>query len=65
MGEWKRAELGYLKAYATYCELCGQLVPGRYWEAVVEGEMRVFCSPPHEQKYVSYWLPRYGKAGAR
>jgi hypothetical protein len=62
MGEWKRAEIGYLKPNTTCCELCGQLIAGRYWEAESAGAPRVFCSPAHEEKYVSYWLPRYGKA---
>jgi len=64
MGEWRRAETGYLKASRIHCELCGQLIPGRYWVEVVEGSERTFCSPEHEEKYVSYWLPRYGTAGA-
>jgi hypothetical protein len=60
MGGWRTAELGYLKASRTYCDLCGQLIPGRYWIAEVEGHERVFCGPAHERKFVSYWLPRYG-----
>jgi len=60
MGEWRTTEIGYLKASRTYCELCGQLVPGRFWIAEVEGEERLFCSPDHERRYRTYWLPRYG-----
>jgi hypothetical protein len=58
------AETGYLKANRTYCELCGQLIPGRYWIADVGGTEHAFCSPEHEEKYISYWLPRHGPAGA-
>jgi hypothetical protein len=60
MGDWRTAEIGYLKASRTHCDLCGQLVPGRYWVAEVGGEERRFCGPEHERKYFSYWLPRYG-----
>jgi hypothetical protein len=60
MGKWRQAKIGYLKPNRTHCELCGQLIPGRYWVAAVEGVERVFCSPDHEQKYLDYWLPRYG-----
>jgi hypothetical protein len=64
MGEWRHAETGYLKANRTYCELCGQLIPGRYWVADVEGDERAFCGPEHEEKYLTYWIPRHGSAGA-
>jgi hypothetical protein len=63
MGEWRQAEVSYLKASRTHCDLCGQPIPGRYWVAEVEGEQRAFCSPEHEEKYVGYWLPRHGTAG--
>ena len=64
MGDWRTAETGYLKANRTYCELCGQLIPGRYWVADVGDAEHAFCSPDHEEKYISYWLPRHGSAGA-
>jgi hypothetical protein len=60
MGSWRTEEIGYLKGSRKHCDLCGQLIPGRYWIAEVEGHERVFCAPEHEQKFVSYWLPRYG-----
>jgi hypothetical protein len=59
MGEWRLGEIGYLKANRTYCDLCGQLMPGRYWTAEIDGEELLFCSPAHEEKYRTYWLPRY------
>ena len=62
MGVWKQVEIGYLEPNSTACDLCGQLLAGRYWEAVVEGQPRRFCDPAHEAKYLSYWLPRYGTA---
>ncbi len=64
MGEWKDSEISYLKASRTYCDLCGQLIPRRYWAAEVDAAERVFCDPEHERKYRTYWLPRYGKAEA-
>jgi hypothetical protein len=63
MGEWRESEIGYLKANRTYCDLCGQLIPGRYWLEEVEGEEHVFCTPGHEEKYRTYWLPRWRSAG--
>jgi hypothetical protein len=62
VGEWKETEISYLRASRTYCHLCGQLIPRRYWAADVEGEERIFCSPEHERTYRTYWLPRYGRA---
>lgn len=64
MGEWRTAAIGYLKATRTHCDLCGQPIPGRLWVAEVEGEEHLFCTPEHEQKYLTYWLPRHGH-GAR
>lgn len=61
VGEWRTVEIGYLKASRTYCELCGQLVPGSLWVAEVDGAERAFCSPEHERLYEAYWLPRYGR----
>jgi hypothetical protein len=63
MGEWKKSEIGYLAPYAVVCALCGQLVPGRYWQETVGGEEHIFCDADHASKYESYWLPRYGKVG--
>lgn len=60
MGEWRQVEISYLRANRTHCALCGQPLPGRYWVATVAGEEHIFCSPNHEARYGSYWLPRYG-----
>ena len=62
MGVWKRIEIGYLEPSSTTCEFCGKPLAGRHWEAVVAGRARTFCEPAHETKYVSYWLPRYGRS---
>ena len=61
MGEWKRSEISYLRVYRTTCELCGQLVPAKYWAAEVDGDEHSFCDPEHERLYRTYWLPRYGQ----
>ena len=60
MGEWREMEISYLKANRAACDLCGHPIARRYWSAEIAGEPRVFCSPEHEQKYLTYWLPRYG-----
>lgn len=60
MGDWRHVDISYLRANRTHCSLCGQLLGGRAWYAEVEGTERVFCSPDHEQRYLTYWLPRYG-----
>ena len=64
MGEWCQSPIGYLEPYNTVCELCGQLVPGRYWRESVGGAERIFCSPDHAEKYETYWIPQYGQTGA-
>ncbi len=60
MGEWKTAEISYLKANIHCCDLCGHPIAARYWGAEVDGEPKMFCSPKHEDLYHSYWLSRYG-----
>jgi hypothetical protein len=65
MGEWAVNEISYLRANRLHCDLCGQPIAGRYWRAVIEGVgEKAFCDPGHEQKYVDYWLPRYGRKAA-
>jgi hypothetical protein len=61
MGEWRTEPIGYLKPYDVVCELCGQLVPGRYWTEQVAGADRRFCDPGHAELYRTYWLPRHGR----
>jgi hypothetical protein len=65
MGAWRDAEISYLHANRTACDLCGHPIARRYWEAEVDGVKHVFCSPEHERMYVSYWLPRHGTAATR
>jgi hypothetical protein len=63
MGEWRESPIGYLEPYHTVCELCGQLVPGRYWLEWVDGSERIFCNPDHAEKYETYWMPLYARIG--
>jgi hypothetical protein len=58
-GQWLNATIGYLKQHSLHCELCGQLLPGRYLRDAVG---RAFCGLRHEALYHSYWLPRYGSS---
>ncbi|HEX4009421.1 MAG TPA: hypothetical protein VHX62_05415 [Solirubrobacteraceae bacterium] len=57
--------MGYLEPYRVVCELCGQLVPGRYWLDTIASRDRIFCSPDHAARYETYWLPLYGSAESR
>jgi hypothetical protein len=60
MGEWRESEVGYLEPYDIVCALCGQLVPGRFWQETIDGDELRFCNADHAGKYRTYWLPRYG-----
>jgi hypothetical protein len=60
MGEWRESKVGYLERYDVVCALCGQLVPGRFWQETIDGDELRFCSAGHAEKYRTYWLPRYG-----
>lgn len=58
---WKVAEISYLRPHDVVCALCGQLIPGRYWEERVGGERRSFCDPDHAERYATHWLASKGK----
>ena len=62
MGEWRTSRIGYLTPFATRCALTGQLLPGRHWQAEVEGRTLQFVDQRAERLYRTYWLPRYGGA---
>lgn len=57
---WRTAEISYLRPYDIVCALCGQLVPGRYWEAEADGELRRFCSPDHADRFETYRPMKHG-----
>ena len=61
LGEWKEAEISYLKANRLACVFCGHPIARRFWAAEVDGSEHAFCSPKHARLYEEYWLPRYGR----
>ena len=64
MDEWQESPIGYMEPYSVVCDLCGQLVPGRYWAADVNGSDHIFCNPRHAELYETYWLPLHGQNAA-
>lgn len=61
---WTEPPPRRLDDLGPHCRLCGGLLPGRVWSAVVDGEEHPFCDPECEEIYRTYWLPRHG-AGTR
>jgi len=64
VGEWATNEISYLRPNRLHCDLCGRPIVGRYWVTEIDAGRRAFCEPGHEQRYIDYWLPRYGPASA-
>lgn len=40
----------------TYCVCCGMVIPKRYWETEIKGELQIFCQPDCENLYRDYVL---------
>lgn len=54
MGEWRTAVIGYMDPHDVRCALTGQLLPGRYWMAVVDGAELAFVDERHERLYAAH-----------
>lgn len=59
MGEFLEGRRDWREAPDKHCELCGRLLPGRFWSAEVEGRAVRLCDSDCEEVYREYWLPRY------
>ncbi len=57
-GTWERLTGDWWQTDVTNCELCGQVIPRDMWRA---GDGHGFCSQDCDERYRTYWLPRYGQ----
>ena len=57
MGHWEENTAKWYEQKMVYCNLCGRIIPKRFWIAEEGTEKLVFCGPDCEQLYRSYWLP--------
>jgi ribosome-binding protein aMBF1 (putative translation factor) len=51
--------------HIRYCALCGQVIPGRFWEVKIEGSPQTFCQPACEALYLSYLMKQTDAAAAK
>ena len=62
-GRWEHLAGDWWQTDVTNCEFCGQVIPSDIWRA---GDGHQFCSNDCDERYRTYWLPRYGqRADAR
>ena len=57
-GTWERLTGDWWQTDVTNCELCGQVIPRDMWRS---GDGHGFCSQDCDERYRTYWLPRYGQ----
>jgi len=57
-GHWERLAGDWWQTEVTNCEFCGQVIPRDIWRA---GDGHQFCSEDCDERYRTYWLPRYGR----
>lgn len=56
MGKWKDRNVTWHDQSMTYCVCCGMVIPKRYWETEIKGELQIFCQPDCENLYRDYVL---------
>jgi hypothetical protein len=64
VGAWSEAEVPWYETRIVNCVFCGKMIPRRVWLATHGGRELAFCGPACEERYVRYWLPRYGESRA-
>lgn len=61
-GRWVEIVRAWHDSSLTQCDLCGRLIPRQGWRVECEGEYLTFCDDACEDRYWTYWYPRYGAA---
>lgn len=59
-GRWVEIVRAWHDSSLTQCDLCGRLIPRQGWQVESEGQHLIFCNDACEDRYWSYWYPRYG-----
>ena len=57
-GHWERLTGDWWQTNVIHCEFCGQVIPRDIWRS---GDAHQFCSQNCDERYRTYWLPRYGQ----
>ncbi len=57
MGHWEENTAKWYEQTMVYCNLCGRIIPKKFWIVEEGSEKLVFCDPDCEQLYQDYWLP--------
>lgn len=57
MGRWEENTAKWFEQTMIYCDLCGRIIPKRFWVVEEGNERRLFCNPDCEQLHDDYWIP--------
>ncbi len=60
MGQWEELGTDWWETNVQSCPFCGEMMPGKQWVSVQDGQRRVFHSPECEQLWLDYWVPKHG-----
>ncbi len=61
-GAWEELTVDWWQTDVVNCECCGQVIVRNRWRA---GDGRQFCTPACDERFRTYWLPRYGTPSER
>ena len=59
-GRWVEIVRAWHDSSLTQCDLCGRLIPKQGWQVESEGKHLMFCNDACEERYWTFWYPRYG-----
>lgn len=59
-GKWVERSPALYDTEAITCDVCGKIMPKRYWKADEESQDIKYCDPACYRMYLEYWKPRYG-----
>jgi hypothetical protein len=63
-GRWVEIVRAWHDASLTQCDLCGRLIPRQGWQVESVGRHLMFCNDACEERYWTFWYPRYGGRAA-
>jgi N-methylhydantoinase B len=63
-GRWVEIVRAWHDSSLTQCDLCGRLIPKQGWQVESEGQHLIFCNDACEDRYWTFWYPRYGGQAA-
>ena len=58
-GRWIQRSAALYETEGVTCDLCGKIMPRRFWQVHMKEGAKRFCDSGCHELYRSYWKPRY------